>query len=543
MSNYIIKYSDSREYMEALDTSLGKIFYSPFTKFIHVEWIEKRHEFNDTEVIMELYNRLFAYMRENLYQNFEIFFETVYADESETNIVLRLKKRYENNSSARLASRCVNFKFSIKPKFMPISVLPESTTGLNRPPPPTSHLLSEGIILPNHSTERRQQHIYGTGIGGPLVGANRINQPINTADVPERDTSADNNCNGENSSDSSANDYDGSDGHTDHEFYDDSSNADSMADEHRATVVEKKQLLDTIDSVGNDEQRAGTTETRNGSNHDRHYASVDVTDGEDNARRWPFAKSTQLLSNAAAEDGQLIGFDGNEKSINRTIDAPFPDGLPVQLFDEETVSSGMLNTFRRMDCESTASASGLVQSQRLKNQPSKQPYGAAECNAKRARSADNGNDGRANDGLAGGGSMPLNVDYAETVSSGMLKRFRRMDCESIASSVQSQVGRLNRYDANNARLLIQLCDAVLKTGEIPPHAQPILDSVEFDLVQYVELPATDHREPIAKLPLADVLIARARDRFAASATVEDAAKLFHMLKTRVAHLRYVEYTG
>lgn len=488
MSNYIIKYSDSREYMEALDTSLGRIFYSPFTKHIHVEWIEKRHEFNDTEVILELYNRLFAYMRENLYQNFGIFFETVYADESEMNIVLRLKKRYENNSSARLASRCVNFKFSIKPKFMPIALPAESRHGLNRPQP-SSRLPRDGTASHNYFAEQHQQHIHATVQNGrpASVGEDSINQrSSNTGvDVPAREGAQfnaevnNNNCSEHGSDSASSNDRDsGDDTDNDYYYYSGNSNEDNnnMADDdfYRTAAVEQRQSfdLDYRANVGN-------------------------------------IPNEHRLNDDAAKQHNNNNNNNNRQSM---------------VVDEETISSGMLNKFGRMACEATASG---VQSQW---------HRCDDNNPEQASIVDNGN-GRTGDDAASVEKRLLNVD-AETVSSGMLKRFRRMDHDqSVTSSMQSRLGRLYRFDTNNAKLLIHLCNFLLEKGEIPPHSEPIFESIEIDLVQYVDLPVSERSE-YARLPLSDDLIARARDRFIQSASVEDAASLLDMLKARVTHLKY-----
>lgn len=122
---YIITFIDTRSYLESIDMSIGKIYYSPYTRCVHINWLRRdRNEFGvSVDMFLEIVNYFFNVMQVKLNRNIRLFFETTYIDENETEIALRLKKRYENNPTARLISSFINFKFSIRLKmatFMPI---------------------------------------------------------------------------------------------------------------------------------------------------------------------------------------------------------------------------------------------------------------------------------------------------------------------------------------------------------------------------------------------------------------------------------------
>lgn len=122
---YIITFIDTKSYLESIDMSIGKIYYSPYTRCVHINWLRRdRNEFAvSVDMFLEIVNYFFNVMQVKLNRNIRIFFETTYIDENETEIVLRLKKRYENNPTARLISSFINFRFSIRLKmatFTPI---------------------------------------------------------------------------------------------------------------------------------------------------------------------------------------------------------------------------------------------------------------------------------------------------------------------------------------------------------------------------------------------------------------------------------------
>lgn len=131
---YIITFIDTKTYIESIDTSIGKIYYSPYTKCVHVNWLRREMEneqINSVEIFLEIFNYFFDFMQVKLLRNARIFFETAYIDENETEIVLRLKKRHENNPTARLICSFINFRFSIRLKmaaFMSINMNQQSTT-------------------------------------------------------------------------------------------------------------------------------------------------------------------------------------------------------------------------------------------------------------------------------------------------------------------------------------------------------------------------------------------------------------------------------
>lgn len=130
-NTFIIKFSQFEQSLANLNDSTAKLYYSPITQDVRIQWMNLRHQFNKAQITMEIFNKYFETYLDTFKRSVMLYFECFYIDEEQTIYGLRLKSKFKkidhsDYSSAMLVSSSINTMVSLRPK---IAIYP---TQINR---------------------------------------------------------------------------------------------------------------------------------------------------------------------------------------------------------------------------------------------------------------------------------------------------------------------------------------------------------------------------------------------------------------------------
>lgn len=121
MSNFVIKFSQFENEISSLGDSSAKLYFSPFSNDVRVDWLDVRHELDKLKLSEEIFNRYFEVYNKNFNRDVLHFFDCYFIDENNTIIGLRLKTKFNDkqnpdHASAMIVLHSINTYVTLRPK-------------------------------------------------------------------------------------------------------------------------------------------------------------------------------------------------------------------------------------------------------------------------------------------------------------------------------------------------------------------------------------------------------------------------------------------